>query len=148
MNEVAQSRSAKLEQVFVGDGYYDLCLRVGELVALQEKVGAGPHKMALRLYNGDWFVEDITETLRLALIGGGLKHKEAFELVQSYVREGYFMDYASLAGAALMAALQGVEDEPLETPSGEAMAPTMEEDSSSGASSTSSEGPQDSPPPK
>jgi hypothetical protein len=116
-------RSARLENQFVGDGKYDLCLRIDELIQLQEKLAVGPTVLAQRLYSGEWLVEDIRETIRLGLIGGGMPHRQAFDLVEGYVKEGYLLDYTSIAANALYAALNGVEDEPLP---GEAEAPTTE----------------------
>lgn len=105
------SRSAKLENQFVGEGYFDLCLRIGELIALQEKLGVGPNALALRFLNGDWLVQDIIETIRLGLIGGGMSQKDAFDLVGRVIVSGYFTEYAALAGQVIFAALAGVEDE-------------------------------------
>lgn len=113
-------RNAKLENQFVGDGYYDLCLRIGELVTLQEKLGVGPYVLAQRFLAGEWLVQDVTETIRLGLIGGGMDQRKAFDHVKQNVIEGHFLDYAGLAGNLVFAAISGVEDE--EIP-GEAIAP-------------------------
>jgi hypothetical protein len=115
------SRSAKLEDEFVGEGYHTLCLRIDELIQLQEKLGVGPNIVAQRLLRGEWLVEDIQQTIRLGLIGGGMQQREAFDLVSRSVKEGYLIDYTVLAGRLIMAALSGIEDEPLP---GEAEAPT------------------------
>lgn len=115
-------RDATLRHQFVGQGYYDLRLGINELILLQEKLAVGPYVAAQRLLAGDWLVTDIIETIRLALIGGGMSHKEAFTLTESYIKPGHLMEYATLAGQILMAALAGVEDEPVE---GEADAPTI-----------------------
>ncbi len=56
-------------------------------------------------------VDDVVETIRWALIGGGMPHKEAKRLVDSYIVEGYFADYAAEAQTALLTALMGVSDE-------------------------------------
>ena len=116
-------RSATLANQFVGEGYYSLRLGIDELIQLQEKLGAGPNVVATRLLQGEWLVDDIRETIRLALIGGGMSQKDAFDMVKRCVKEGYLMDYVSVAANALYAALTGIEDEPLP---GEAEAPTME----------------------
>ncbi len=121
---MAGVRSAKLERQFVGDGYYDLCLRIDELIQLQEKLGAGPNVVALRLMHGEWLVGDLIETIRLGLIGGGMGQKDAYDLTYRSVVPGHLTDYAGLAGNLLFAAMAGVEDEPF---TGEAEAPTMTE---------------------
>lgn len=116
-------RSATLTNQFVGEGYYSLRLGIDELIQLQEKTGVGPNVVATRLLQQEWLVDDIRETIRLALIGGGMSQKEAFDMVKRCVKEGYLMDYVSVAANAIYAALTGIEDEPLP---GEAEAPTME----------------------
>ncbi len=68
-------------------------------------------------------VEDIRETIRLGLIGGGMQQRDAFDLVGRCIREGHLIEYASLAANLMFAALAGVEDEPIP---GEAIAPTTE----------------------
>lgn len=118
------TRSARLENVFVGEGHYDLCLRIGELITLQEKLGVGPYVLAQRFLNSEWLVQDITEVIRLALIGGGMGQKEAFDLVKNNVIEGHLVSYAGIAGQAVFASISGVEDEDLP---GEAEAPPMTE---------------------
>lgn len=116
------TRSAKLENQFVGEGYFDLCLRIGELIALQEKLGVGPYVLANRFLNGDWLVQDVVETIRLGLIGGGMHQRDAFDLVNRTIVSGWFGDYAAIAGNLVYAAISGVPDEELPA-SGEAMAP-------------------------
>lgn len=124
MNTPPALRSARLENVFFGDGYYDMCLRIGELIQLQEKTGVGPMVLSARLVDGTWMVGDIIETLRLALIGGGMDNRQAFDLVKQTVIEGH-LDYYNLAGDVLFASLFGApedmpeiketEEDPLET---------------------------------
>lgn len=110
-NNPRQSRSATLENVFVGEGYFDLCLRIGELITLQEKTGVGPYVLANRLMLGEWRVEDVIETVRLALIGGGMDNRTAFDLVSRTIIEGNIFDYAAIAGSAVMTSIMGVDDE-------------------------------------
>lgn len=142
------SRSAKLENIFVGDGEYDLCLRIGELITLQEKTSTGPYILANRLLDGSWMVQDITETLRLGLIGGGMDPRQAFTIVSTYIKEGYFFQYAPVAGELIFAALMGVPDEVLEEKDDAEADPTMASwettDSSDGVNSSSPVEPQDS----
>lgn len=109
---MAGVRSAKLERQFVGEGYYDLCLRIDELIQLQEKLGAGPNVIAMRLLQGEWLVNDLIEVIRLGLIGGGMGQREAYDLVHRVIAPGYLVDYAALAGQVIFAAMSGVEDEP------------------------------------
>ena len=107
---------------FVGEGKYDLQLTIGELIQLQEKTGVGPHTLMKRFETGEWFVQDIIETVRLALIGGGMNPREAYEVVSRVIRSGYLLDYVMTSYACVRAALAGKEeDEPEE---GKAEAPT------------------------
>lgn len=115
-------RDATLRNQFVGEGTYDLRLGINELIILQEKLGVGPYVAAQRLLAGDWLVSDIIEVIRLGLIGAGMPQKEALFLTESYITPGHLIEYSILAGQVLMAALAGVEDEPV---SGEAVAPTI-----------------------
>jgi hypothetical protein len=108
--ELQRSRSAKITK-FVGDNEYVLRLRIEELIALQEALNVGPYFLSQRLVAGNWFVEDVTQTIRLGLIGGGMRHEEAAKLIRNYVKEGYLSDYYLCAYEVLMAALIGVADE-------------------------------------
>lgn len=103
-------RDAKIS-MFVVDDYYDLCLKLGELKKLQEKREASPNLVYLRLHQGLWMIEDITETIRLGLIGGGMDNKAAYEFVNLHVREGYLYEFATIAKAILGAAVVGVSED-------------------------------------
>lgn len=122
------NRSGKLHNVFVGEGHYDLHLRIEELVQLQEKLGSGPFKIAERFMANDWLVEDVKETIRLALVGGGLTQKEAFDIVNRNVISGYLVEYSEIARQCILAAVMGVDEEPIDEEasdeSGEAITPT------------------------
>ena len=122
------NRSGKLYNVFVGEGHYDLHLRIEELIQLQEKLGSGPFKIAERFVANDWLVEDVKETIRLALIGGGLTQKEAFDIVNRNVISGYLVEYSDIARQCILAAVMGVDEEPIDEEasdeSGEAITPT------------------------
>lgn len=86
-------------------------LGLAELIALQEKRSSGPLEIAARLQLGTWRVEDIVETLRIALIGGGdgksENAKTARELIAAHVRPGKFTENALTAFVVLTNALQG-----------------------------------------
>lgn len=74
-------------------GEHNFALRVGELKALQEITGEGPGASLQRLYTsmqavtmlGDWRVEDVMDTVRLGLIGGGSDRAQAAKLVREAV---------------------------------------------------------------
>lgn len=108
------------------DGTYTFRLGIGELRELQEKVSAarvrigaepcGPAFLAAEIGAGRWLVDDLRETLRLGLIGGGLKPAEALPLVRRYVEERPLNESVIPAYAVLTAALVGAPDEPVGKP--------------------------------
>lgn len=67
------------------DGDYRFRLPIGQLRELQDKCGAGPQEIYSRLMDGTWRVDDLRETIRLGLIGGGVDPVRALALVRNYV---------------------------------------------------------------
>lgn len=116
-------------------GEHEFALPIGQLRALQDRCDAGPAHVLGRLASGQWRVDDVTETIRLALMGGGLERSEAVRLVKLHVEEKPLAQSVTLASAVLMAALYGPEDDSLgETTAGAAGSPSREDDGSSQAS--------------
>lgn len=109
--------SSKIELTWHG-GCHDFALRLGELRQLQDTCGAGPEEVLNRLRNGQWRVNDVIEPIRLGLVGSGeLSSKEAGPLVINLIEQGFpLVDFKLIALAVLMAALVGVEDDPLADP--------------------------------
>lgn len=108
--------SAALDLPF-GDGVYRFDLsKIGELRELQVKCGTGPHKIAGRLLSDEWLVDDIRETLRIGLMGGGMKSTDALRLVDRYAGEGGWLTHLPTAQAVILAALKWPED--IERPKG------------------------------
>lgn len=70
---------------FFGDGERDFALPAKLILELQEKTRAGFGDLLRRATAGSYRFEDITETIRLALIGGGTSPIDAARLVESYV---------------------------------------------------------------
>jgi hypothetical protein len=95
-----------------GDDTYRFRLGLAELEELQEKTGIGPFMLLTRLIDGEWRTQDVRETIRLGLIGGGLDPVPALKLVRSYVdaRQSW-LTHASLARLVVMAALSGAPEE-------------------------------------
>ena len=91
---------------FVGNDEYPLRLKIGELRALQTELNSGPSQILSRLQHGEWMVDDVIETIRCALIGGGMSHKDAKRLVTEYVIDGHLMVYQTAHGAALMNSIE------------------------------------------
>lgn len=110
---MAGSRTAKIDLDWA-DGHHDFRLAIGELEELQEKTSVGPPVVLRRLHGGEWFVADVRETIRLGLVGGGMKATEALVLVRRYVDERPdWLNNALLARVIIEAALVGVADEPV-----------------------------------
>lgn len=95
------------------DGEYTFCLPLAQIEELQRICDAGPLVIAERLRQGFWKAEDIHATIRLGLIGGGMKPVEALRLVRLYVHEQPLADNAVPALAVINAALFGVEYDPV-----------------------------------
>lgn len=95
-----------------GDGDRTFRLAIGQLRELQDKCDAGPAEILGRLSNGTWRVDDIRETLRLGLIGGGATPTDALVLVARYVDSRPLMENVMPAQAVLLAAIVGEEDPP------------------------------------
>jgi hypothetical protein len=93
------------------DGTYSFRLAWGQLAELQEKCDAGPYLVLNRLHNGAWRIEDITNIIRLGLIGGGLQPSAALKLVRSYVEGRPPMENLIPAQVILSASLMGAPEE-------------------------------------
>jgi hypothetical protein len=123
------SRDASVALDFAGDRR-TFRLAIGQLRALQESCDAGPLQIYRRLLDGAWRIDDLRETLRLGLIGGGTTDATATRLVRETVDDFGTppMELLPPARAILLAALFGVPDEALPEeaqPPGEAPAATL-----------------------
>lgn len=72
---------------FFGDSEYPFRLAPTAITELESKCGAGVAAIAARVFAKHFSQSDITETIRLALIGGGMAPKRATELVALYVAD-------------------------------------------------------------
>ena len=90
-----------------GDGERSFKLAIGQLRELQDKCASGPVEVLTRLGTGKWRVEDVRETVRLGLIGGGMTPAEAHKLTVRYVDERPLMESVMVAQAVLAMALVG-----------------------------------------
>lgn len=104
------SRSAEITLDWA-DGTYPFALKWGQLIELQEKTDAGPFVVLERFSSGTWRVEEITNTIRLGLIGGGMPPIEALKKVRTYVEDRPPLENLTTAQAILSAGLVGAPDE-------------------------------------
>ncbi|MGQ3674256.1 gene transfer agent family protein [Xanthobacter sp. TB0139] len=95
-----------------GDGDTTFRLTLDGLLELQDKVDSGPLAIALRLQGDDWRVEDVRETLRLGLIGGGKTPAQALALVARYVDRRPLLENVPVAREVIYAALAQPDDAP------------------------------------
>lgn len=103
-------RDARITE-FLGDDDQDFRLGFGEFVELQEKTGVGPFALYKRLMTEDWMIGDISEVLRIGLIGGGMAPKDASKLVKRYVINRPPLENLTLARAVIMVGLYGAPEE-------------------------------------
>lgn len=110
------ARSGEIE-INWADGVHSFRLAIGQLFELEDKTGCGPLELLRRVTTGNWRLRDVRETLRLGLIGGGMKPPEALKLIQRYVDDRPLAESVPVAQAVLMVILYGRadEDQPGET---------------------------------
>lgn len=107
------------------NGDDDFCIsRIRDVLLLEEKCGCGVYEIAERLSSvmrnaangqlgGRAYVNDIRETIRIGLMGGGKAPEEANKIVASCV-DGYPLAHSVLVAQRVVTAyLVGVPDDPL-----------------------------------
>lgn len=104
------------------DGSFRFRLGWGELAELQEKTNAGPYVVLHRLHVHEWRIEDISNVIRLGLIGGGMPPPDALRKTRTYVEARPPLENHPYAVAILSAGLLGAPEEPV----GEPAAPALE----------------------
>ena len=106
------SRDARIDLDWA-DGTYAFRLGWGELAELQERCDAGPYVVLGRLHSHQWRIEDISNVVRLGLIGGGMEPAAALKKVRAYVEARPPLENHPFAVAILTAGLLGAPDEPV-----------------------------------
>lgn len=66
-------------------GEDQFCLKIGQILDLEERCKAGVAVIANRLTSGEWGLNDVRETVRLGLIGGGMDPERAMSKVNNFV---------------------------------------------------------------
>lgn len=114
------------------DGEHTFRLPIGQLRELQEKTDCGPMELLNRFFRGTWRLDDVRETIRLGLIGGGTKPIDALALVGRYVDARPLAESVPVAQAVIGGLLFGSqEDNPVR---GKAQAEESETSSRTGDS--------------
>lgn len=102
------------------DGDHTFKLAWGELILLQEATDIGAFVLLDRMSSRQCKIEEISHTMRLALIGGGKTPEEALRLVRSYVETRPPAENLMFARGILATACYGAGDEPPGGAKGEA----------------------------
>lgn len=104
----------KAEVTFAwGDGMHTFRLPVDSVLELEEKTNAGPYELLDRFRGKTWRVTDLRETIRIALIGGGMTPVKAMSLVSRYVDKRPLAENVPACVMIMTAAVLGVPgDEP------------------------------------
>ena len=102
----------EITQAFAGANYR-FAFGIDQLRELQEKTGDGPRPIYRRLCEGEWRVDDIRETLRLGLIGGGMSPSKATALIARHVDRRPLMENERPARDALASVLVPFREYPL-----------------------------------
>jgi hypothetical protein len=92
-----------------GDGRYVFNVApIGKMLELEEKCNAGVYEIFQRIADGKARINDIRETIRIGLIGGGAKPIPALKLIERYV-DGYpLSESLPIARTILLASIVGV----------------------------------------
>lgn len=94
-------------RAFFGDGEREFVLTVPMVVELERKTGIGIGALCQRLFQNKFEQADISETIRLGLIGGGTSPKEADALIAAYATGRPLMEIYPLAVSILEALMFG-----------------------------------------
>jgi hypothetical protein len=129
------------QEITWAGGEHAFDLKIEHLRALQDRCDAGPEWILARLSNKQWHVNDVVDTIRLGLEGGGMEKTDARKLVQRYVEDRPLTLSVLTAQAVLMMALYGdPDDQPGEAGAGEGQPTRTRDREESGASTTSTDG--------
>ncbi len=88
-------------------GEHEFALNLSELRALEDAVDAGFCAIHQRFEYAVWSTNDVIETLRLALIGGGMEAAEAMKIVQRAVTEQPILEPATVAQKVMRVCMTG-----------------------------------------
>ena len=98
-------------RLFFGDGEYDFKLTISAISALQVKCQSGIGQIYTRVISGQFYSQDLLETVRHGLIGGGMAPKPAHDLIESYSDVVPLEDSQDIATAVLAAATHGYKSD-------------------------------------
>lgn len=94
-----------------GDGEQVFRLAIAQIRELQEKTNCGPLELLNRMVRGTWRLDDVRETIRLGLIGGGLEPIQALSKIARYVDARPLSESVPTAQAILSVMIFGKDEE-------------------------------------
>jgi hypothetical protein len=94
-----------------GDGAHVFRLGLKQLRELQAKTDCGPEELYWRIRKGQWRIDDLRETIRIGLIGGGMELEKANGLMRLHFDDCPYKPQCEPAAAILLAALFGPPDD-------------------------------------
>ena len=98
-------------RLFFGDGEYDFKLTIQAISALQVKCQSGIGQIYTRVISGQFYSQDLLETVRHGLIGGGMAPKPAHDLIEAYSDVVPLEDWQDIATSILAAATHGYKSD-------------------------------------
>jgi hypothetical protein len=101
------SNEAPAHVAFFGDQRRTFRLTPDMIMELERVTGRGIGGLARSLFASDFRLLEITEVIRLALIGGGTEPQEATALIAAYVVPRPIMEPYGLAVSILQTAMLG-----------------------------------------
>lgn len=97
---------------FFADTERDFTFTFDLIAELERKTGVGIGALFNRLFRGDFSLADITDTIRLGLIGGGASPEQAAAIVRTYVENRPLSETYPIAVAILETLWFGKANEP------------------------------------
>lgn len=129
MSEEGAFHACEVDLEFA-DGTHRFRLTTRGIAELQELCQAGIGTIYRRVVSGEYFDADVKETVRLALVGGGMEGPEARKLMNRYCDRWPIERWHRLSMAILVTAMHGYTppgegsdtdgDSPKDRPPGEA----------------------------
>jgi hypothetical protein len=86
---------------FFGDAEYPVALTPALVIELERATGSGIGAITQRLFNRSFAYADVTETIRLSLIGGGMTAERAKQLTDTYAPSTPLVESQNVAVAIL-----------------------------------------------
>lgn len=87
--------------MFLGDAEYRFDLPPAQVAELENKTGVGIGLLCHRFFARQFSLSELSETLRLALIGGGTPPEKAGRLIAGYVKDRPIVETYPIAEAIL-----------------------------------------------